>query len=235
MREDHSSLKLTYKNIDTYFPLSKKVDVINRLAPTYFNGELIDIGCGRMPYKKLILDNSNVSSYTGVDIENPRYQDKIKPDLYWDGVKIPLENGTKDTAILIEVLEHVPDPNIVLQEINNKLKSGGYLFITVPFLWTLHDIPNDEYRYTPFALRRLLENSNFEIIELESFGSWHSSMASMLALYARRANFGRRRKVLSILLMPIIKYLDKKDKQLNHKTFDSGEMITGLWCIAKKK
>jgi len=79
----------------------------------------------------------------------------------------------------------------------------------------------------------LLEDANFEVLEIEALGGWHSSMATMLALYTRRGLWGRKKKIFSILAKPMIKYLHKKDEKVDRKSFKEGQMITGLWCIAK--
>lgn len=230
---DYRNLRYQLNNMDTYHPLTQKVSILKQVSNKYFRGKLIDVGCGEMPYKNLINDSCKIDEYIGVDIENPVYQNEVKPDVFWDGKTIPIVNDTFDSAILIEVLEHVPYPEIVLNEIHRVLKKGGHLVITVPFLWNLHDVPNDEYRYTPYALKRILENCNFEIIEMESFGSWHASLATMLALYSRRALVGKKKYVASLLTKPLIKYLYKKDKNLNKTDFSKSQMITGLWCVVK--
>jgi len=228
----YKDLKLTRDNVDIYFPLRQKYDLIKKISGKYFSDNFVDIGCGKMPYKDIITDN--VSTYTGVDIENEEYQKEQKPDAFWDGVSLPFSKENFDSGMLIEVLEHVPNPENTLKEINRVLKNDSYLLITVPFLWTLHDVPYDEYRYTPFALRRILENNNFDIVEMEAFGNWHASIASSLALYTRRAPLNpRRRKLLSLITYPIIKYLNKLDQKADHKNFTEGMMITGLWCLAK--
>ena len=231
---DYINLKLTYKNVDIYYPLKQKVDLITKLSKSTFKGKLLDIGCGRMPYKNIILSNSTVESYTGMDIENPIYQDSMKPDIFWDGTTIPTENNQFDTVILIEVLEHVPDPLLVLKEIYRVLNTGKVL-ITVPFLWSLHDVPYDEYRYTPFALKRLCEQAGFKVDQMECFGGWHASLASFLALYLRRAPFNQILKTfLSRLLLPLIKFLYRKDSKFSRTEFIEGQMITGLWTLLSK-
>jgi SAM-dependent methyltransferase len=230
---DYRNLVYSIKNMETYYPLTKKVKVISKVCEQYFKGKLLDIGCGVMPYKDLILEFNKVTKYEGVDIENPRYQRTIKPDHFWNGKNLELNNDVYDAAMLIEVLEHVPKPEVVLKEANRVLKKDGVLLITIPFLWSLHDVPFDEHRYTPFALKRLLKEANFEVLELQALGGWHSSMATMLALYVRRGLYGWKKKTLSILVKPIVKYLHKKDEKTNRKSFGEGQMITGLWCVAK--
>jgi SAM-dependent methyltransferase len=231
---DYRNLEYGINNLETYHALTKKVKVISNVSKKYFFGKLLDIGCGVMPYKDLILESNNISEYVGVDIENPAYQKHVKPDIYWDGKDLPIDNNVYNSAMLIEVLEHVPKPDEVLKEVSRVLKNEGVLLITVPFLWPLHDVPHDEYRYTPFALKRLLDDANFEVLEMEVLGGWHASMATMLALYIRRGMRGsKNRKILSLIAKPIVKYLHKKDEKVIRTSFNEGPMMTGLWCLAK--
>jgi SAM-dependent methyltransferase len=111
-----------------------------------------------------------------------------------------------------EVLEHCPEPEVVLSEIGRVLKPKGVFFFTVPFLWPLHDSPYDEYRYTPFALKRHLANSGFENVRMKSLGGWDASLGVMLGLWVRRSPMGKlRRRILSVLLAPVICHLHRCD------------------------
>jgi len=226
---------LTIDNMDIFYPINQKKDLIKRISKEYLRGNLVDLGCGRMPYKSIIKEYSNVNNYVGIDIENEIYQKESKPDLFWDGNKIPVEDNLYDSAILIEVLEHTPEPNDVIKELNRVLKVDGYLLITVPFLWTLHDIPYDEYRYTPFGLERILIQNGFEVEKMECFGGWNASMASMISLYVKRGVNKKYRKIFSRIMLPLVKYLMKKDQKSDKSKFYEGQMITGIWCLAKKK
>lgn len=200
-----------------------------------FSGNLLDIGCGKMPYKNYILQNSSVTKYSGLDIANAlEYDVSVKPDFTWDGITMPFENEQFETAFATEVLEHCPKPEIILKEVNRVLKIDGCFFFTVPFLWPLHEVPHDEFRYTPFSLKRLLGESGFENIELNATGGWHASMAQMLGLWVRRAPLtNRRRKFLSLFLKPVIKYLIKIDRY-SKVEFSESQMVTGLSGIAYK-
>ncbi|MDC0297308.1 class I SAM-dependent methyltransferase, partial [Crocinitomicaceae bacterium] len=172
---------------------------------------------------------------TGLDIENALvYESQITPDVYWDGVKMPFEDSTFDSCMATEVLEHCPNPEIVLKEVSRVLKPEGTLFFTVPFIWNLHEAPHDEYRYTPFALKRHLLNSGFKDVQIKSSGGWHSSLAMMLGLWVRRSPMGSfKRKILSRLIKPIMKTLLKRDIGI-HSNFKEGQMIPNLFGTAKK-
>lgn len=124
-----------------------------------------------------------------------------------------------------------------MKEIFRVLKPGGLLFLTVPFFWTLHEVPHDEYRYTLFALERHLKNSGFTQIKLEALGDWDASLAQMLGLWVRRRlGFSLQARLLklifSMVLFPIIWFLIKVDSL--PKEFSDFTMITGLSGTAIK-
>jgi len=234
MNNQFIDIKLNHANLDRYVIRTAIFEAIkNNLSD--FSGKFLDVGCGKMPYKGYILKNSAVSKYVGLDIESALiYDENCSPDLLWDGSKIPLEENSFDCAFATEVLEHCPEPEVVLKEVLRVLKPGGRFFFTVPFLWNLHEVPNDEYRYTPFSLERHLKNSGFDNIEIKATGGWHASMAQMLGLWVRRSPMPQsKRKLLSAIIKPIIRFLIKIDKP-EEVTFKDGQMITGLYGIAIK-
>jgi hypothetical protein len=60
-------------------------------------------------------------------------------------------------------------------------------------------------------------------------------MAQMLGLWVKRSPLTvRKRKYLSMILKPVIKYLINADKSYK-VNFQEGQMITGLYGVAKKK
>lgn len=234
MNNQFINIIFSIKNLDRYY---FRTSIFNALIETLskFKGNLLDIGCGRMPYKKYILENSSVEKYVGLDIENALEYDKVvKPDFTWDGKTMPFKNNSFECAFGTEVLEHCPEPEVVLNEVYRVLKKDGVFFFTVPFLWNLHEVPHDEYRYTPFSLKRHLKNSGFREIEIKATGGWHASMAQMLGLWVRRSPMSQfKRRLFSSFLKPIIGYLIKIDKT-EQVTFKEGQMITGLYGTAKK-
>ena len=216
---------LSSNNIDRYYHRVSIRDVLKKTSP-YLRGALLDAGCGQMPYRSYILEQSAVTKYVGLDIETAKnYSDKVKPDVTWDGKTMPFDNSSFDCAIATEVLEHVPDTLRYLSEIHRILKPSGTFFFTTPFLWPLHEIPHDEYRFTPYAMERLLREAGFVNSNIQPLGGWHASMAQMLGLWLRRSPMNRyQRRILSIMLFPIYKQLIKTDKKGN---FDA-KMITGI-------
>jgi SAM-dependent methyltransferase len=234
MNNQFINIQLTGLNLDKYTIRTAIFNAVKNIV-NEFNGNLLDIGCGKMPYKNYILKHSKVDKYIGLDIETALlYESTIKPDFTWDGKKMPFNDEQFNCAFGTEVLEHCPNPEVVLKEIHRVLKNKGFFFFTVPFLWNLHEVPNDEYRYTPFSLERHLKNSGFTDIKIYATGGWHASMAQMLGLWVKRSPISSiKRKLLTLILKPIIKILMHKDKS-ETVVFKEGQMITGIYGIAKK-
>ena len=113
--------------LDTYIVRRSILKALRTQLPR-FKGTLLDVGCGNMPYKALLLASpSRVSSYIGLDFEdNPIY--RSNPDIIWQAGKISLIDDSIDCSIATEVFEHCPDPAMVMNEINRVLCPGGLLF-----------------------------------------------------------------------------------------------------------
>jgi len=229
--QDHGPCRLS--NLDNYFVRRSILHSLRQSMPR-FRGALLDVGCGEQPYRDLIrLEAPLVRSYTGLDLDHPYY--RKKPDLLWDGTAIPLADRSVDVVLLTEVLEHCPDPAGVLREIHRVLKPDGWLFFTVPFVWPLHDVPYDEYRYTPFALGRLLGGAGFppDRQELWALGGTDATLATVLGIWIKRRPMpGFVRHALGLALYPVLRGL----YWLNGKRkirFEEAELPTGFAGLAQ--
>jgi SAM-dependent methyltransferase len=120
----------------------------------------LDVGCGERPYE----DFFPKGVYIGVDVEDSGREARLKvPDYFYDGRTLPFSDNHFDGVLCTQVLEHVPDPNILLLEIARVLKPRGSLIISVPFVHEEHEQPFDFFRFSSFGMRELLINTNFEI------------------------------------------------------------------------
>jgi SAM-dependent methyltransferase len=204
-----------------------------------FAGTLLDIGSGTMPYRSFILENSNVTRYIGLDLPKGKYAAQVHPDLAWDGLSIPLDEAAVECVMATEVLEHCPDPGAVLKEIQRVLKPGGPFFFTVPFIWPLHDMPQDEFRYTPFSLQRLLKDARFDDINIYATGGWDASLAQMVGLWLRRSPMSEtERAAFTRILYPLYESLLQREECAGKLAFadmaNNSVMITGLCGMAHK-
>lgn len=127
----------------------------------HIGGNILDVGCGSKPYQKLF----QYDSYIGLDIDSPDSRQRAIADYFYDGDVFPIENESFDSIILSQVLEHVFNPDIFLNEVNRVLKKNGKLLITVPFVWDEHEQPYDYARYSSFGLKYLLEKHGFVVLK----------------------------------------------------------------------
>lgn len=145
-----------------------------------FSGRLLDFGCGAKPYRSLF----DVEEYIGVDFEGEGHDHANEDiDYYYDGKVLPFEDASFDAVFSTEVFEHVFNLPVILDELNRVLKSGGQMLITCPFAICEHEQPNDYARYTSFAIRHLLIEHGFEVVEQEKLGTAQQALWQMRITY----------------------------------------------------
>lgn len=168
------------------------------MAEAKAHGVLLDIGCGRMPYRDLFL--KKVDKYIGLDHpETARlYSGKFKPDIYANASKIPLKDKSIDTIIMFMVLEHLHDPEKALKEIKRITKKNGAIVVSTVQLYPIHDAPYDYLRFTKYGLKELFERSGLKIIKIKSQGNFWSFWGLSLNVF---------------LFQTILSLINKKDKK----------------------
>jgi SAM-dependent methyltransferase len=135
---------------------------LNGLLPE-LRGEVLDVGCGTMPYRSRIA----AIRYVGLDYDTPEKRAANVADVLYDGGRFPFADASFDGVLCTQVLEHVFTPEAFLGEITRVLRLGGVLVLTVPFVWDEHEQPHDFGRYSSFGLRALLERNGLEVVRLE--------------------------------------------------------------------
>lgn len=123
---------------------------------------VLDIGCGHKPYADLFADCEHVGiNNTTID---------ASPDVVADATSLPIASQSIDLVFCTQVLEHVPHPSQLLQECRRVLQAGGWLVISAPFYWPLHEEPHDYYRYTSYGLKQLLADAGFADCRIQADG-----------------------------------------------------------------
>jgi len=125
---------------------------------------VLDVGCGLRPYEYLF----SHGTYIGIDVsQSGRAEEGKKMDYEFDGINIPFSAEDFDFVLCTQVLEHATEPEKLLNEIERVLKKGGQLFLTVPFIWGVHELPYDFRRYTDIGIQTALKAAGLEIIKAE--------------------------------------------------------------------
>jgi SAM-dependent methyltransferase len=144
-------------------------------------GRLLEVGCG---HGNMLLE----ARLRGYDVHGLEYSadaaERANRKLGADVVRVgtmdeaPFPERSFDVCILIDVIEHVRDPEDFLQRVRHILKDGATVFIATPSVdsWSARALGRHWMEYKPEHLfyfgrdtiRRLLDNTGFADIAISS-------------------------------------------------------------------
>ena len=150
------------------------------------HGKLLDVGCGDKQFECIF--RPHVDEYLGIEREGTFESTAANlarsgPDCLYEGDRLPFNDGSFDTVLSIQVLEHTADPRKLIAEMARVLNKGGTLILAAPFSFRLHEEPHDYFRYTPHGLRQLCSEAGLVIEHVEQVGSLWSLLGHKLNSY----------------------------------------------------
>ena len=187
--------------------------LVKRIANEYISyaikrwghGHTVDVGCGVMPYAHLF------GKYTGIELDLLRYETD-PPHIWGNAMNLPIADMSVDTAFSSQVLEHVPEPWRMITEMARIIKPDGYLILSAPHIWGLHEVPHDYYRFTPYGLQFLVERAGLEKIEVLPMAGYWVTAGARFCDYLRRFQkrfFGPFFKTLYAIIQVVSFILDR--------------------------
>lgn len=189
---------------------------------------VLDIGAGYAPYKKLFPNR------TSVDIDK-----SVNPDILADITKLPISENSYGTVLCIEIFEHLKDPYLAVKELNRIIKPGGRLIITTRFLYPLHMVPDDYWRYTPYIIRDIFKDWDIEKIEFESES--FTALGILLQRLAMQSEIrgGKFTKAFVYLTAWVFTKLDwliiKQYGEIERSNETKGVFTTGIYVSVRKR
>jgi len=132
---------------------------------------------------------SRFGKVEGIDIEealspNSRWREQIHSGSFDDSFQPQREYSV---VLMLDVLEHLPDPQAALRNVRRLLADDGFFLATVPAFqaaWTSHDVLNQHVtRFTKSSMRTLLEGEGFRITEQDYFFHWLWGAKLMVRAY----------------------------------------------------
>ena len=133
-------------------------------------GSVLDVGgirwpiIGRNERCGIRVKSWDVSDYKILDNKEQNYW-KMKTDYVFD-LSEPIDGVPKfDNIFCIEVMQFIYNPVMALFNIRKALKDKGILYINFHFIYP-HMEGEDYLRYTKVGIKKLLEETGFEIAEM---------------------------------------------------------------------
>jgi SAM-dependent methyltransferase len=124
------------------------------------DGRVLDYGCADKPYRRLFGPSVD---YVGADLPgNPHADVEIQPD-----GSLPVDDGSFNAVLSTQVLEHVAEPRVYLDECFRVLRPGGQLLLSTHGIMVYHPDPVDLWRWTGAGLQRQVRAAGFEVERFE--------------------------------------------------------------------
>jgi SAM-dependent methyltransferase len=134
--------------------------------------KVLDIGCGQKPYRDLFTRAQHWGMDHGIV--------DTSPDFVGDALHLPLRDQSVDIVFATQVIEHVSNPHMMVRECSRVLRPNGFLILSGPFFWPLHEEPYDFFRFTKYGFEQLLRSAEFlEWQIVEDGGDWAQLMLSI--------------------------------------------------------
>lgn len=172
--------RAAWKNkIRRYPALSRIIQFV--FDPAFVTSRRRDELLGGLPSGARILNLGSGAKRFGPNVVNLDVETFSNVNVVGDGQQLPFIGGGFDLILCEYVLEHVPNPALMVREMARVVKPGGWVYVTVPFMQTFHGNPDDFQRYTKSGLSVLF--GRFETIECKPYGGPTSALCNMVKEY----------------------------------------------------
>ncbi|WP_335972971.1 class I SAM-dependent methyltransferase [Gaetbulibacter jejuensis] len=153
--------------------LKRKLKLINSFPVS--GKTILDVGCGTGDFLQTAKNNSwNVYGIEPNEKARAIANSKIKNQVFDTNTLQEFESGTFDVITLWHVLEHLPNLEIEIQNLNRLLKPEGRLVIAVPnfksydakhynAFWAAYDVPRHLWHFSQTSISKLFSKHNLEI------------------------------------------------------------------------
>lgn len=165
------------------------------------SGLVIDVGCADGHARSCL---PAAAQYVGLDyLATAAGWYGTRPDVFADARRLPFADASVDHALLLDVLEHIPEPDRCIEQLARVLKPGGSLVLDVPFMYPVHDAPLDFHRWTRHGLEQAALRHGFTIERQRAIGHPLETAALLgnIAMSQTVLNWLRQRNPLALLVV----------------------------------
>ncbi|TVT47067.1 MAG: class I SAM-dependent methyltransferase [Denitromonas halophila] len=132
---------------------------------------VLDAGAGTCKYKHYF-DHCDYKAQDFAKYEGSEHR-YGELDYICDILEIPEGDGSFDAVVCLEVLEHVPRPDKVVQELSRLLRPGGRIAVSAPLGSGVHMAPYHYYGgFSPFWYKHFFEAVDFVDLSIRQNGGF---------------------------------------------------------------
>ena len=142
-----------------------------------------------------------------------------------DGHALPFRDGVFDAILIQAVLEHVLEPQRVVDEIHRVLCPEGLVYAETPFMQQVHEAAYDFTRFTRSGHRWLFRR--FNEIEAGSVAGCGSALLWSIGYYARAFGVGNRLSLLATAPFVWLRLLERFTRPRPNADGASGHYFFG--------
>jgi len=190
---------------------------------------VLDVGCGVKPYYPFF--EPHVSEYVGVDVvENP------VADLQGAVESLPVEDGSFDLVLCIQVLEHAENPAQAVRELRRVVAPGGRVLASTHGVQVYHPAPVDLWRWTHAGLGRLFsDNASWSALTVTPASGTTACLGMLVSIYldllSRRAKVPALGSALVGGINRAASAIDRRSDDLREPR--QGSLIANFHVLAK--
>ncbi len=183
---------------------------------------------------------TNCSSYHGLDYPTTAvglYD--TRPDVFGDGCRLPFADESFDTILLLDVLEHISEPEAALAEARRVMRSDGRLLMTIPFAYPLHDQPHDYQRYTEHGLAYRVRRAGLHVALIREVGSATEAASGNLAMALAQGGIdaltARSWRILWLPALPLVVLLVNLTGWVFARLLPTRQMMPGAYYVEARR
>ena len=149
--------------------------------------QVLDFGCGRGSYRKLLTKLG--VQYSGLDFKvfNP----EIELEGFFDDKKYLEYRGYFGVIMLFDVLQHLKEPDETLDKLGDLLNDRGSIIICAPFIFPICDY-EDYHRWTADGLDHFMKKKGFFLKKRTYRGGIMSTLFYLILMYFINLIIGNR-------------------------------------------
>ena len=168
-------------------------------------GKILNLGSKDKRYSNLFVDSTVINN----DLFSKG------ADLGFDAnERFPLPDSSYDCVFAMNILEHLFEPQNMLNESHRVLKKGGCLIFNALFIFQYHRDPYDCFRFARDGVEYMLKKAKFKHYEITEVGGRYSVLAEQFRNFIPFLPW--------VWMVPLLTYMDdtllsKSEKEIGKR------------------